>query len=398
MNEQVLVTSSIVFLGTFIVYCFVVILGITIYDLGAVSRDNQRKRNAYRLAKPKQPQLTVLVLAHNNELTIEACLTSLLKSRYKNFKIVVIDNASTDSTRAILRKYTENKNTASLEVLYKRKPASRIAMLYQGLKKAVYSSHIFVLDADSTVAPNILKQAVASMYFDSLVRVVTLNSHVARSTSLFGFLHRLAQLSSNQYRKFTSLLPFCTIPVDSSGTLFAADFLKDVQKPANANERIVLSRKSVVRSSLSVRSNCVAPPTRAFFMPSVRSTRLTSMRSFKKHHNNYLRLLQRVTLGLFSFVGGLVLILLPLLMTYVLFAAFTSRTISLLLFSWLVLMFWLLFVVWSDKESKTSEKLELTYGLPMSYLLMYVQLLLNIVPRIVLTIRTLFNASSKPAH
>ena len=48
-------------------------------------------------------RVTVLVAAYNAEKYLEACLDSLVNQTLKDIQIVCIDDASTDSTPAILQ-------------------------------------------------------------------------------------------------------------------------------------------------------------------------------------------------------------------------------------------------------------------------------------------------------
>ena len=52
-------------------------------------------------------RVTVLVAAYNAEKYLEACLDSLVNQTLKDIQIVCIDDASTDSTPAILQKYAD---------------------------------------------------------------------------------------------------------------------------------------------------------------------------------------------------------------------------------------------------------------------------------------------------
>jgi GT2 family glycosyltransferase len=50
--------------------------------------------------------ISILVLNWNGEAIIEECINSLFESVYTNYEIVVVDNASTDSSITILKKYS----------------------------------------------------------------------------------------------------------------------------------------------------------------------------------------------------------------------------------------------------------------------------------------------------
>ena len=49
--------------------------------------------------------LNVVIPNWNGELYIEKCINSLIMQTYKNMRITVVDNASTDNSIAILEKY-----------------------------------------------------------------------------------------------------------------------------------------------------------------------------------------------------------------------------------------------------------------------------------------------------
>jgi GT2 family glycosyltransferase len=49
------------------------------------------------------PRVYIVVLNYNGERWLKACLESLLATRYDNFKILVVDNASTDGSVALMK-------------------------------------------------------------------------------------------------------------------------------------------------------------------------------------------------------------------------------------------------------------------------------------------------------
>src|ERR1700746_2164882 len=72
---------------------------------GAVSMRSRRDREP---SPPStQPLVSVVVPVRNGERTIEACVTSILGNDYAEGlrEIVVVDNASTDRTADIVRRY-----------------------------------------------------------------------------------------------------------------------------------------------------------------------------------------------------------------------------------------------------------------------------------------------------
>ncbi len=53
----------------------------------------------------KEDPIAVIITVKNGEKTIGKCLDSVLESDWKNIEIIVVDDASTDATAGILRKY-----------------------------------------------------------------------------------------------------------------------------------------------------------------------------------------------------------------------------------------------------------------------------------------------------
>ncbi|HMF28495.1 MAG TPA: glycosyltransferase [Candidatus Cybelea sp.] len=59
---------------------------------------------------PSLPSLSIVVPARNEADRIERCVRSLLASRHPEFEVIVVDDQSTDATRAILDRIAENES------------------------------------------------------------------------------------------------------------------------------------------------------------------------------------------------------------------------------------------------------------------------------------------------
>src|SRR5262249_18343462 len=54
---------------------------------------------------PQTPRVSVVVCTYNGARTLEQCLRSLLALDYPDYEIIVVDDGSTDETRAILSRF-----------------------------------------------------------------------------------------------------------------------------------------------------------------------------------------------------------------------------------------------------------------------------------------------------
>ena len=53
------------------------------------------------------PKISVLMSVKNSELTVSTSIESILRQSYTNYEFLIIDDASTDNTHKILKKYEE---------------------------------------------------------------------------------------------------------------------------------------------------------------------------------------------------------------------------------------------------------------------------------------------------
>lgn len=113
-----------------------------------------------------QPLVSVVVLNYNGEEVIGECLTSLRKSEYPLYEIVIVDNASHDASVAIITrdfpKAVLIQNEMNLGA-----PEGR----NRGLQRALESrpDYIYTLDNDLTIDPVAIRELVELLERDSSI-------------------------------------------------------------------------------------------------------------------------------------------------------------------------------------------------------------------------------------
>jgi glycosyltransferase involved in cell wall biosynthesis len=122
-------------------------------------------------------RVTVLVAAYNAEKYLETCLDSLVNQTLKDIQIVCIDDASTDSTPAILQKYADKDSR--IQILRRNQNAGQAVARNMGIEVAD-GDYITMLDADDTMSADALEQAVKILDSDPdtgsvLLRLVYVN-------------------------------------------------------------------------------------------------------------------------------------------------------------------------------------------------------------------------------
>lgn len=104
-------------------------------------------------------KISVIIPAYNSEQTIERCLYSVLKQTYQNLEIIVIDDGSSDGTRALLDAIGENE--PRLVVLHKENGGAASAR-NDGLK-VISGKYVTFLDADDFIEPAVYEKLYYAM-------------------------------------------------------------------------------------------------------------------------------------------------------------------------------------------------------------------------------------------
>ena len=99
--------------------------------------------------------ITIYITNHNYGKYIKQSIESVLNQTYKNFELIIIDDGSTDNSKNVIEKYTNNK---------------KVKIIYQNNKGLTVSNNIAIkisqgkyitrLDADDWLDPNFLRSVI----------------------------------------------------------------------------------------------------------------------------------------------------------------------------------------------------------------------------------------------
>ncbi len=168
-----------------------------------------KHRDIY-LASPKkssrQPLVSVVIAAYNEEDYIGRCLDSLLAMDYPQDKldIILVDDGSTDRTLVISKTY-EKKGVR----IYTKKNQGKSSALNYGIKKA-RGEFLATMDADSYVTKNTISELLGH-FEDPMVMAATPAIKIAQSKSWIREIQRVEYLMILFSRKLLTFLD--SVPV-----------------------------------------------------------------------------------------------------------------------------------------------------------------------------------------
>lgn len=103
------------------------------------------------------PKVSVLVAVYNAEPFLRECLDSLLAQTHKDIQVVCVDDASTDGSLALLRKYADRD--PRIEVMTLKENHGQAYARNQALKRST-GDYVCFLDSDDWLSPDALEQAI----------------------------------------------------------------------------------------------------------------------------------------------------------------------------------------------------------------------------------------------
>lgn len=108
----------------------------------------------------KIPSVSVIILNYNGRDIMEECVNAVLKSTYKNYDVVIVDNASTDdSVHFLKQKYGSHKK---IKLILSKKNTFFVGGFNLGARKAL-GDLILLLSNDVIVEPQSISELVKCM-------------------------------------------------------------------------------------------------------------------------------------------------------------------------------------------------------------------------------------------
>lgn len=376
------------FFYTFIIIGLINVLHFGMYLIGAnlydILRFKTPKVKAPRLRV--QPLVTVLIPAHNEEKSIIRCLDSVRRSTHRKLQIIVIDDASTDGTRQLVRRYKEKYAKRNIILSYKIKNVGKAGALNHALKRYAKGKYIMTLDADSILDKHAIKNALA--YFKNpTIAGVAANVRIADSTTPIGILQKMEHMIGYRSKKFYSLTNSEFI-IGGVASTYRASVLNKVKfyDYDTATEDIGLSLKIVSLGNNDYRLcygvDVLAQTEGVHTFKDLLKQRyrwkmgmLQNLIKFKNLQLNqgsgFSRSLTFYRLPM-AILSEFTLLIEPILVAYILIIALQLHTPTVFLGAYLTITAYVFWTILPDEHSSWTKKLELSAYAPFMYFAFYI--------------------------
>lgn len=374
----IFITISTINIAHFGIY----LIGANIYDIGYFKRLAISKRNR----KSYKPLVSILIPAHNEELSIIRSIESVRNSTYKNREIIVIDDASKDATSKLVRAYIKKNPKSGVTLMRKHKNVGKAGALNHALKRKVKGELIMTLDADSILHKDSLRNAVR--YFeDPKIVGVAANVRVQDSYSILGLLQKFEYMVAYRSKKFFSITN-SEIIIGGVASTYRAAVMKKVgfYDDDTMTEDIALSMKIVAEGNRQTRVvygvDVLAMTEGVLTLGSLLKQRyrwkMGNLQSIIRHRNlvwnadkKYSKMLTWYRMPM-AFLGEVLLLLEPLAFVYIIFLCLQMTSLSVVIGAYIFISLYLILNVMQDEHLSFFKKLKMTLYVPIMYFIMYI--------------------------
>ncbi len=365
-----------------IVHYGLYLIGANIYDIRALRATNRKPKRAHRQAA----LVSVLIPAHNEEAGIERCLHSVITNTYRKMQVIVIDDASSDTTARLVRNFIANHPGKNISLIHKRKNVGKAHALNYALRRHTQGDLIMTLDADSVLSKHAIKNAVA--YFaDKEVVGVAANVRIMEQMSALGMLQKFEHLIGYRSKKFYSIAN-AEFVVGGVASTYRRDTIKQAgyYSTETATEDIGLSLKIVAQGNKHRRivygANVVAHTegVQSFMQLIAQRYRwkLGSLQNIIQHHHIMFSRRDDISPALkyyrlpMAFISELLLIIEPIIFGTVVVAALRLNSFGLFIGAYITITGLVLATVWPDEHYSTKRKVIQTAQAPLVYFLFHI--------------------------
>lgn len=390
-------------------FCFY-LAGANVYDILQFRRASQRAKQKRK--HTSRPLVTVVIPAHNEEKVIVRCLESVRKSSYRKLQIIVVDDASTDQTRRIVRAYIQRHAHRSIELYWKRQNVGKGTALNHALRTYVKGELVMALDADSILAKDAIARAVD--YFDDPTVVgVAANVQVMEELTVLGLLQKFEHMIGYRSKKAYSLAN-CEFIIGGVGSTYRMSTLRHVgfYDTDTLTEDIGLSMKIVAQGNrahrlvygVDVRAMTEGVDTFSGLLRQRYRWKYGNLQNIVKNRrligntsNRFSRTLTFYRMPM-AVLGELLLLLEPFIIGYIFYLTFRSQNTGLVVGAYATITVYVLLNLWPDEHLTLRDRFRLSLYAPVAYFIFYI---MNAV-QLVAIVRCLYNIrrliSQKPRH
>ncbi len=362
------------------------VIGNSFYALRDARNQRTYLQHPYARRSRERPLISIIVPTKNQGHLIEECLLSILASSYRNHEIIVVDNVSNDDTQKIVTRFAAAHPKKTIHLLRKRKHASLELVVHAGFKKWAKGDHIMTLSPDKILETHALRNAARHFAVDDSLDSVIATGRILDRPFLMSKLQQFDFLTSNSLARI-NLLTSSVYSVTRWGTIVKRAMFKHILESANDRQHTfeTTSKRFI---NISPRSK-YASDVVVYSKPARNVIALFRQQYTQMLHMQHMLLSSRkLTVSLITrqktklyygfravtiFIRYTILLIEPILISYLLYAAIYLQDPILYALLWAGSSFVLCYAVWTDSKLSLGKKIKLSLLIPVIFNLRFIK-------------------------
>jgi glycosyltransferase involved in cell wall biosynthesis len=126
------------------------------------------------VAKPKKPMVSVIIPNYNHARFLRKRIESVLRQRYQNFEVILMDDCSTDESRSIITEYTSDPR---IKVDFNEKNSGSTFKQWNKGVRLARGEYVWIAESDDYADERLLERLVALLDQESMVTFAYCRSH-----------------------------------------------------------------------------------------------------------------------------------------------------------------------------------------------------------------------------
>lgn len=180
----------------------------------------ERKKNFW---KKMNPLISIIIPAYNEGSGVIGTVKTILKSKYRNVEVIVVNDGSVDDSDALMKKFLGMPLSLPVRYFYKENGGKGKALNY-GIEQA-RGDIIMTIDADCVVTPDTIGN-FAKVFDDPKVMASVGNVKIANTETIVGTVQYLEFLFSFYFKKAESVMGMIYIIGGAAGAFRRGVFEK----------------------------------------------------------------------------------------------------------------------------------------------------------------------------
>ncbi len=341
----------------------------------------------------KAPLVSIIIPAHNEEVTIVRCLESIRKSTYRKFEIIVHNDHSTDATGKLVKEYQTKHPHLTLHLINRRHNVGKAEGVNHAIRTLATGDLIMTLDADCILHKRALKRTVDYFHDPNIVGVAA-NVRIMDHPTILGLVQKFEHLIGYRSKKLYTVIN-CEIIVGGVASTYRRDVLEAVglYDTDTQTEDIGLSMKISAYGNRDQKiiyaADVVAmtEPVQTFsaLLRQRYRWKLGMIQNLVKYKRLTANLSRRYSKSLtlyripMAFLSEMTLLFEPFLLGYLLYLSIVYRTGGLFFGAYIALTVYVLLTIWPDEHASFWRKVQMTLYAPILYFVFYIMDVVQVV-------------------